>query len=369
MPIPVNSLEVKGSVREFRNFLAFSQKSIYFRAMARKPRIEYPGAVYHVICRGDRGESIFQDEIDRTQFLRCLGETCERTGWKIHAYVLMPNHYHFLLETPEANLVVGMKWLQGTYTQRFNLRHDLRGHVFQGRYKTLVINAEEPGYFLQVSNYIHLNPIRAGLVQANQPLRSYLWSSFPLYLVPERKRMKWLCVNKVLGELGEHQDNPKGGLAYELYIEELAKKYHKKDELNNFNEEWKVLRRGWYLGSENFRSRLTKLLAKVIGGKQKGTYFGDERRAHDEVQAERLLREGLKALKLGKQDLQSSTKGMPEKQVLAWWLRKNTAVSRKWISEHLDMGDVSRVTKAINAVNLRGDNDVRKLKDRLEGIS
>jgi putative transposase len=337
--------------------------------MARKPRIEYAGAAYHVICRGDRGESIFQDEIDRTQFLRCLGETCERTGWKIHAYVLMPNHYHLLLETPEANLVLGMKWLQGTYTQRFNIRHGVSGHLFQGRYKTLVINGEEQGYFLQVSNYIHLNPVRAGLVQANQPLQSYLWSSFPLYLVPERKRMKWLCVNKVLSELGGYQDNPKGGLAYESYIEELTKRYYKKDELENFNEEWNALRRGWYLGSENFRHRLTKLLARVIGGKQKGTYFGDERRAHDEVQAEGLLQEGLKALGLGKLDLQTGSKGMPEKQVLAWWLRKNTTVSRKWISEHLKMGDVSRVTGAIKLVNLSGDDSVRKLRNRLEEIS
>ncbi len=337
--------------------------------MARKPRIEYAGAVYHVICRGDRGEPIFQDEIDRTQFLRCLGETCERTGWKIHAYVLMPNHYHLLLETPEANLVLGMKWLQGTYTQRFNIRHGLSGHLFQGRYKTLVINGEERGYFLQVSNYIHLNPVRAGLVQANQPVQSYFWSSFPLYLAPERKRMKWLCVNKVLGELGGYQDNPEGGLAYELYIEELAMRYYKKDELENFNEEWKALRRGWYLGSGNFRDRLTKLLAKVIAGKQKGTYFGDERRAHDEVQAEGLLQEGLKALELGKLDLETGSKGMPEKQVLAWWLRKNTTVSRKWISEHLKMGDVSRVTRAIKSVNLSGDENVTKLRNRLEAIS
>jgi hypothetical protein len=281
----------------------------------------------------------------------------------------MPNHYHFLLETPEANLVVGMKWLQGTYTQRFNLRHGLRGHLFQGRYKTLIINGEEPRYFLQVSNYIHLNPARAGLVQADQPLRSYLWSSFPSYLVPERKRLKWLCVNKVLGELWGNQDNPKGELAYELYMEELAKRYYKKDELKSFNEEWKALRRGWYLGSDDFRSKLTKLLAEVIGGKQRGTYFGDERRAHDEAQAERLLQEGLKALKLGKQDLEGSTKGIPEKQALAWWLRKNTAVTRRWISKHLEMGDVSRVTKAINEVNLGIDNDVKKIRNVLERIS
>jgi hypothetical protein len=157
-------------------------------------------------------------------------------------------------------------------------------------------------------------------------------------------------------------------VAYELYIEELAKRYHKKDERKDFDEEWKALRRGWYLGSENFRDRLTKLLAKVIGGKQKGTYFGDERRAHDEVQAERLLQKGLKALKLGEQDLQSGTKGMPEKQVLAWWLRTSTTVNRKWISDHLRMGDLSRVTKAINVVNLSRDINVTRLRNRLEGI-
>ncbi len=131
--------------------------------MARKPRIEFAGAVYHVISRGDRGEAIYQDDEDRRLFLQFLGEVCGRSGWLIHAFVVMTNHYHLLLETPEANLVVGMKWLQGVYTQRFNLRHRLRGHLFQGRYKALLIDGEEPGHFLQASSYIHLNPVRAGL--------------------------------------------------------------------------------------------------------------------------------------------------------------------------------------------------------------
>jgi REP element-mobilizing transposase RayT len=106
--------------------------------MARKPRIEYAGAVYNVMSRGDHGEEIFRDERDRLRFLETLGEGCEKTGWWVHAYVLMSNHYHLLVETPEANLVAGMQWLQGTYTQRFNSRHRLRGHLFQGRYEAYV---------------------------------------------------------------------------------------------------------------------------------------------------------------------------------------------------------------------------------------
>ena len=155
--------------------------------MARKPRIEFAGAVYHVLSRGDRGEPIYQDDEDRLLFLRFLGEVCERTGWLIHAYILMTNHYHILLETPGANLVVGMKWLQGTYTQRFNLRHRLRGHLFQGRYKALLIDGEEAGYFLQASSYIHLNPVRAGLIKAGQRLRTGGAAFHPIWPLPPKE--------------------------------------------------------------------------------------------------------------------------------------------------------------------------------------
>jgi len=99
--------------------------------MARKPRIEYPGAVYHVLSRGNRKESIYRNESDYELFLNTLEEACSKTGWLVHAFVLMGNHYHLLLETPEANLVHGMKWLQGTYTQRFNSRHNLSEHLLQ----------------------------------------------------------------------------------------------------------------------------------------------------------------------------------------------------------------------------------------------
>ena len=105
--------------------------------MARKLRVEYPGAVYHVMNRGDRREPIFKDDKDRLNFLATLGEACQKTGWQVHAFCLMPNHFHLVLETPQGNLVAGMKWLLGTYTGRFNRRHKLFGHLFSGRYKGL----------------------------------------------------------------------------------------------------------------------------------------------------------------------------------------------------------------------------------------
>ena len=109
--------------------------------MARPLRIEYAGAVYHVMARGNQGQAVFRDDHDRRRFLDVLGEASGKTGWRVHAYVLMGNHYHLLLETPEGNLAAGMKWLQGTYTQRFNSRHEVFGHLFQGRYKALGLRA------------------------------------------------------------------------------------------------------------------------------------------------------------------------------------------------------------------------------------
>lgn len=138
--------------------------------MARSVRIEYPGAVYHMMCRGDRKEPIFDSDRDRREFMRTLGEACERTGFLVHGYVLMSNHYHLLLETPSGNLVSGMKWFQGTYTQRYNSANGKSGHLFQGRYKAIPLDCEDSGYFRCVSDYIHLNPARAGLLRPEDAL-------------------------------------------------------------------------------------------------------------------------------------------------------------------------------------------------------
>jgi REP element-mobilizing transposase RayT len=146
--------------------------------MPRKPRLEYPGAIYHVMNRGDRREDIVLDDDDRQRFAETLAEACGTTGWQVHAWCLMRNHFHLVVETPQANLVAGMQWFLGTYTARFNRRHKLFGHLFSGRYKSLIVDGSGSGYLRTVCDYVHLNPARAKLLKTDQRLSAYAWSSY-----------------------------------------------------------------------------------------------------------------------------------------------------------------------------------------------
>jgi len=173
--------------------------------MARGVRIEYPGAFYHVMARGNRREAIFRSDADRKLFLRTLGEACAMTGWRIHAWVLMSNHYHVLIETPEGNLVAGMQWLQNTYSRRFNRRHRFWGRLFGDRYKAMLVEAAEGYYYQTLLDYIHLNPVRAKLIRPRrrQSLLDYEWSSLRGgHCVSVAKRPKWLATEEALAAFG-----------------------------------------------------------------------------------------------------------------------------------------------------------------------
>src|SRR5205807_1035381 len=290
--------------------------------MARPLRIEYPGAVYHVMARGNQGRPIFKDDQDRKRFLETLQESGQKTGWLIHAYVLMANHYHLLVETPEGNLVAGMKWLQGTYTQRYNGRHEVFGHLFQGRYKAVIVDGQDANYLQFVSTYIHLNPARAGLIRIGQEkLKGYPWSSYPWYL--SRKCPGWISRAKVLGSLGLEETACKG---YEAYVEGRVLELAMKAGREGLEEQWKALRRGWYLGNETFLGKLERWLDKAVKGRKRESQSGTAREAHDEAAAERLLAAGLRALRLTEEKLKPLRKGAPEKVALAWWLRGRTTV-------------------------------------------
>jgi len=141
--------------------------------MSRPLRIEYPGAIYHITSRGNARQPIFEDDKDRELFLELLGSIVSRYKWLCHTYCLMDNHYHLLIETVNGNLSQGMRQLNGIYTQRFNRRHGRIGHVFQGRFKSILVDRE--GYLLELCRYVVLNPVRAGMVKS---LEKYKWSSY-----------------------------------------------------------------------------------------------------------------------------------------------------------------------------------------------
>lgn len=141
--------------------------------MARPLRMEFAGALYHVTSRGDGREDIYRDKTDRKVFYAVLGEVCAQFNWRVHAECQMTNHYHILVETPDANLARGMRQLNGVYTQRFNRHHHGVGHVFQGRYKAIVVQKE--AYLLELARYVVLNPVRAGIVRS---ATDWPWSSY-----------------------------------------------------------------------------------------------------------------------------------------------------------------------------------------------
>ena len=294
--------------------------------MARKLRVEYPGAVYHVINRGDRREPIFKSDEDRRLFLTCLDQCCAKTGWQVHAYVLMPNHFHLVVETPEPNLVAGMKWFLGTYTNRFNRRHKLFGHLFSGRYKSLIVDGSGNGYLKTVCDYVHLNPARAKLVGPRTPLSRFGWSSWPEYLKAPTKRPKWLRVDRLLGGHGIPRDSAAGRRELERRVER-----HRAEE---DEEEYKSIRRGWCLGEKEFKEELLSQMDERMGAE----HYGAERSESDEAKAERIIREELKKRRWRESDLERRLKGDREKVRIAQRLRAETVRPVGWIAGRLHLG-------------------------------
>lgn len=167
--------------------------------MARPIRIEYAGALYHVTARGDRREDIFLGDDDRVDWLEVLGQTCQRFNWVVHAYCQMTNHYHLLVETIDGNLSKGMRQLNGVYTQHFNRHHDQVGHLFQGRYKAILVQKES--YLLELSRYIVLNPLRARMVKR---LDQWPWSSYQATM-GVATASPWLDTDWLLSQFGKQR--------------------------------------------------------------------------------------------------------------------------------------------------------------------
>lgn len=324
--------------------------------------MEYAGAVYHVLCRGNRREAIFGGDADREMFLATLAEMCARAGILIHSYVLMSNHYHLLLETPASNLVVGMGWFQGTYTQRYKARHRLSGHLFQGRYKAIPIEGEGPEYFRLASQYIHLNPARAGLLGAGRPdLVSYVWSSYPRF-VQKAALPKWLRRERVFQSMELPDEGAGSRRRYRAWMARRMDEILEREDGTEAAQEWKRLQRGWYLGSESFRDRLMDRAGAVVAGRKRASYRRDGLAAHDEREAERLLAAGLSRLDLTVAAMRLLKKNDRRKQALAWLIKSRTVVKDEWLVSRLEMGNRSNISRAVSRFREPSDGAERKLR-------
>lgn len=298
--------------------------------MARKPRLQFAGAIYHVISRGNYRKNLFEaDAAD--SFQKTLFEACARSGWRLHAYVIMTNHYHLALQTPEPNLVEGMRWLQGTFGNRFNAYRKERGHVFQSRYKSLLIESGDA--LLGLVNYIHLNPVRARMLTLDE-LRTYPYSSYPRFF--KRTVPAPLVREAFLTTLG-FPDSLRGMRQYAERLEiceegdqsrqaELVRKYC----------------RGWAVASPGYRRELQKEFAKME--EQGASWGGREVGELREYQWEKRLEELLETEGKTEQDARKEAKSALWKVRIARELRRGTLASNAWIAEHLHMGHPTRVT-------------------------
>jgi hypothetical protein len=263
---------------------------------------------------------------------------------------MMGNHFHVLLETPEPNLVAGMKWFMGVFSQWWNIRRKRRGHVFQGRYKAVVVKGEGSGmYFRIVADYIHLNPVRSGWVggKSGKKLASWPWGSFGQY--GGKRGFPWVETGRVLGAF-ELDAKGRGHRAYVRYLEERAK--DRKGVLSDAS--LTELRRGWCLGDASFQDRILDALSDVISkARPKGSVAGSVVRAHDEAEAERMVTAALTELGMSNSadDLKGWGKFRDEKALVAFLARSNTGVSNEWVADRLGMGHPSNVSRAVRNVS------------------
>jgi putative transposase len=286
-----------------------------------------------VLNRGNYRGWIFKEEGARHAFEECLFQACVRCGWLLHAYVLMGNHFHLAVETPEGNLTVGMQWLQSTYANRFNRLRKSSGHLFQGRFKALVI---EKGESLgRLCHYIHLNPARAKIVNV-ETLKEYRYGSY-WYLNNRKQRPDFLRLGSALEWAGQLADTPAGHKAYEAYL-----RWQLEDGPAGNGKAYESLSKGWALGSKEFKQSLIddhKLEAVNRAWESMGAK--ELARMKWQKELEVLLEE------IGEKERLDLRKSAPWKVAIAVEMKRRLPVLNGWLAEQLQMGSGMYVSKHV----------------------
>jgi putative transposase len=302
-----------------------------------------------VTNRGNYRQPIFGTEGAARSFHHCLDEVCHSHAWLVHAFAIMRNHYHLVLETPEPNLSAGMQWLQSTWAQRFNRYRGVTGRPFQGRFKAKHL---EPGHVVaQVAHYVHLNPLAAHIVPVER-IHDYRWSSLAWF--SRRGRPKWLEPSTVLTESGGLPDTPAGWRAYRAHLAVLWEK-------DPFVREKRFveLTRAWAVGSTAFRAALRERLDKVEERTERLSLLGADRHAVLAAQVElweAQLRALAGALGIALHQLPPK-KCAEEKLLLAAAIRRTTSASRAWLAQRLQMGAASSLGPLLHKYRATGALD------------
>jgi putative transposase len=296
--------------------------------MARRLRLQFGGALYHIINRGNYRRDVFETAGAATAFEKTLSAACIQFQWRLHAYALMRNHFHLALETPEPNLVDGMHWLQSAFATRFNRFRRENGHLFQGRYQARLIEGSTS--LVRVVNYIHLNPVRAQLVRPEQ-VAQYRWTSLRHLIHPPRP--SYLVADSLLSQYGL-TDTAED---WALYVDEL--KSLAGDPLRQEREGLTNLSKDWAIGTSGWRRALAEehsAMAISVGI--------DAKELSEIKEAKWRLALGAALMEAGK-DLQSlrEPKGSPWKIDIAVQLRREVAAPYVWIARALAMGSPSSV--------------------------
>lgn len=305
--------------------------------MARPLRISYPGAVYHVTARGNARQRIVRDDADRARFVEILAAMLDQYGVCCHAWVLMENHYHLLVETPHANLSAAIRHLNGVYTQAFNRRHRRVGHLFQGRFKAILVDKDS--YLLEVSRYVVLNPVRAKL--APHP-RAWAWSSYR-GTSGEGPRQMWLTTDWLLGQFGQRRG--KAEAAYRRFVE---------DGMKGKSSPWTDLTGQIYLGGEAFRRRIQRFIRRGSDREIPHAQRQPARPAAARVLGRIAVVYGVESAEL----CQATRRPSEARQVAMYLLRHEAGLSLRGIAERFGVG-YSAVSHRIGAVRRRLAEDAR----------
>ena len=317
--------------------------------MGRPLRLEFPGALYHVISRGNERKRIFLSRKDSEAFFDLLRESHERHGILIHCYVLMGNHYHLVMETPHGNLVKVMHGINSAYTRYFNRIHSRVGHLFQGRYRAVLV--EKDAYLMELSRYVHLNPVRAKIV--NKP-EQYRWSSYPSYigLAPEEE---WIEYSWILSRYGKRRR--RAGKGYHTFVESGLKE-----------EQWDPTDEtfgGLILGKEKFVDQVKNL----IPGEQLGREIVQRRRLHRWVEPQEILREVASAFDVPLSSVSDrGGRGNLPRKVAIYLCRRHTGLGNEEIGRlfgGLGGSAVSRTAARLEQEALR-ERKTKLLVERLE---